>query len=99
MLGRNPANSNAIFAKDVSVQVNLTLRTSNEPEEQGIATLSQYAFDVQNLHVAREASRCLANAMLLSEKSRQTFLDLGYVDKAAKRLEVHVTLPASISCH
>lgn len=56
--------------------------------EQGMSALSKYAFDVQDLGVAREASRCLANAMLLKEGPRQIFIDLGYVDKAVKRLEV-----------
>lgn len=59
---------------------------------QGLLTLSKYAFDQQDLAIAREASRCLANAMLLNESCRQTFLDLGYADKAVKRLE-EVTSP------
>ncbi|KAI4722638.1 hypothetical protein E4T48_01137 [Aureobasidium sp. EXF-10727] len=68
VLGRNPANSESIFAK------------------KGVATLSEYGFDVAELAVSQEALRCLANAMLLQEAPRQYLLDLGYGDKAAQRL-------------
>ncbi|KAL1304080.1 hypothetical protein AAFC00_000515 [Neodothiora populina] len=54
--------------------------------EDGISLLCTYAFDQNDLDVAHEASRCLANAMLLSEPSRQVFLDLGYAEKAVKCL-------------
>lgn len=44
--------------------------------------------DQQNLDVSREALRCLANAFLLHEPSRQVFVDLGYAPKVAERLKV-----------
>ena len=38
--------------------------------------------------MSREALRCLANAFLLDERSRQTFVDIGYAPKAAERLKI-----------
>lgn len=38
--------------------------------------------------MSREALRCLANAFLLNEHSRQKFVDIGYAPKAAERLKV-----------
>ena len=55
---------------------------------QGISILSSYGLDHQNMKVSREALRCLANAFLLNEPSRQIFADLGYATKAAERLKV-----------
>ena len=44
--------------------------------------------DPRNLPTSREALRCLANAFLLDEETRQLFVDLGYAPKAAERLKV-----------
>ncbi|KAI4133420.1 MAG: hypothetical protein LQ338_000156 [Usnochroma carphineum] len=38
---------------------------------------------------SREASKCLANVLLLESKTRQIFVDLGYPVKAAQRLKNH----------
>ncbi|RMZ26058.1 hypothetical protein D0859_09877 [Hortaea werneckii] len=56
--------------------------------KKGISTLSRYALDGDNSNASREALRTLANAFLLNEASRQTFVDLGYAPKAADRLKV-----------
>ncbi|KAK5127690.1 hypothetical protein LTR08_004335 [Meristemomyces frigidus] len=56
--------------------------------ERGISTLSSYGLDQGSSATSREALRCLANAFLLNEPSRQTFVDLGYATKAADRLKV-----------
>lgn len=40
------------------------------------------------METSREALRCLANAFLLNEPSRQTFADLEYPSKAAERLKI-----------
>lgn len=40
------------------------------------------------METSREALRCLANALLLNEPCRQTFVDLHYASKAAERLKV-----------
>lgn len=56
---------------------------------QAISTLCRYGFDrPESTEAAREALRCLANAFLLHEPSRQTFVDLGYGPKAAERLKL-----------
>nr|POE49166.1 synembryn-like protein c3e7.04c [Quercus suber] len=47
-----------------------------------------YGFDRGATYISREALRCLANALLLNEPSRQMFVDLGYALKAAERLQV-----------
>lgn len=55
---------------------------------QGISILSRYALDQPiSANTSREALRCLANAFLLNEPSRQVFVDLGYGPKAADRLK------------
>ncbi|KAI6879587.1 hypothetical protein KC360_g7845 [Hortaea werneckii] len=56
--------------------------------KKGISTLSQYALGRDTSNASREALRTLANAFLLNEASRQTFVDLGYAPKAADRLKV-----------
>ncbi|KAI5370640.1 putative guanine nucleotide exchange factor, Ric8 [Septoria linicola] len=56
--------------------------------KQAISVLSRYGLDAQETSEAsREALRCLANAFLLHEPSRQVFVDLGYAPKAAERLK------------
>ncbi|KAK3050546.1 hypothetical protein LTR09_008185 [Extremus antarcticus] len=57
----------------------------------GITIISRYALDntdPKSFPGSREALRCLANAFLLHEPSRQTFVDIGYASKAAERLKV-----------
>ncbi|KXT17172.1 hypothetical protein AC579_338 [Pseudocercospora musae] len=55
--------------------------------KRGISILSRYGLDQPaSSNVSREALRCLANAFLLNEHSRQIFVDLGYGPKAADRL-------------
>ncbi|KAK4932218.1 hypothetical protein LTR49_001515 [Elasticomyces elasticus] len=54
----------------------------------GIHILSQYGLDHPSSDTSHEALRCLANALLLNEPSRQTFVDLGYAPKAAAILKV-----------
>ncbi|KAK4506332.1 hypothetical protein PRZ48_000062 [Zasmidium cellare] len=54
----------------------------------GISILSKYGLDGEATPTSREALRCLANAFLLNEPSRQIFVDLGYGPKAAERLKV-----------
>ncbi|KAK3110048.1 hypothetical protein LTR53_016073 [Teratosphaeriaceae sp. CCFEE 6253] len=56
--------------------------------EKGIKVLSQYGLDDETPDVSREALRCLANAFLLNEPCRQTFVDLGYAPKASERLKL-----------
>lgn len=58
---------------------------------QGIDIISKYGLDQKDpksLPGSREALRILANAFLLDEPSRQTFVDLGYAPRAAERLKV-----------
>lgn len=50
--------------------------------------MSKYGLDQESSSTSREALRCLANAFLLNEPSRQTFVDLGYAPKAASKLKV-----------
>ena len=57
---------------------------------EGTETLLKYGFDRSSDAVSREALRCLANAMLLNESTRQTVLDLDYSGKAAERMKVSV---------
>jgi hypothetical protein len=54
---------------------------------QGISTLAHYGLDSKEVVSSREALRCLANALLLNESSRQTFIDMDYAGKAAERLK------------
>lgn len=56
--------------------------------ERGISVLGRYGSDHGNTPTSREALRCLANALLLNEASRQTFVDLGYAPKTADRLKI-----------
>ena len=52
--------------------------------------LSRYGFDQDDKRAqtaSREALRCLANAFLLNESCRQTFVDVGYAPKAADKLK------------
>ncbi|KAF8475846.1 guanine nucleotide exchange factor [Kalaharituber pfeilii] len=54
--------------------------------EDGIRTLCAHAFERSNdWESSREALRCLANSLVLSPAARQTFVDLGYPDKASNR--------------
>jgi hypothetical protein len=57
-------------------------------QSQGISTLCRYGLDRETGATSHEALRCVANAMLLNETSRQTFVDLGYATKAAERLQL-----------
>lgn len=51
--------------------------------------LCTYAFDdTRHWETSREALRCLANTLLLSEPSRKLFADLGYVEKASEKYSV-----------
>ena len=54
--------------------------------------MSKYGLDQKDQKgcapVSREALQCLANAFLLNEDCRQTFVDLGYAPKAAERLKI-----------
>ncbi|KAF2243776.1 hypothetical protein BU26DRAFT_523364 [Trematosphaeria pertusa] len=54
--------------------------------EDGIRTLCRYAFDESHVQVSQEALRCIANALLLQQKTRQILVDLGYGPKAADKL-------------
>ncbi|KAK4549442.1 hypothetical protein LTR36_006439 [Oleoguttula mirabilis] len=56
--------------------------------KKGISILSRCGLDKESSNTSREALRCLANAFLLNEPSRQLFVDLGYATKAADRLKV-----------
>ncbi|KAE8445986.1 hypothetical protein EG329_012625 [Mollisiaceae sp. DMI_Dod_QoI] len=55
--------------------------------EQGIETLTRHAFNSPSLTTSRNALRCLANALLLRENTRQIFVDLGYEQKACNKLK------------
>ncbi|KAK4635065.1 Synembryn-like protein [Fulvia fulva] len=55
--------------------------------KRGVSILSRYGLDQESSNTSREALRCLANAFLLDEPSRQTFVDLGYAPRAAERLK------------
>ena len=90
VIGRDVNSAGPIFSQKVSTSAhgkvphNLTIA-------QGISILSRYGLDQKEAKSApssREALRCLANAFLLNEPSRQTFVDLGYAPKAAERLRV-----------
>ncbi|EEP77640.1 predicted protein [Uncinocarpus reesii 1704] len=56
-------------------------------EKEGIDVLSSYGFDESDPEVAREALRCLANALLLEKSTRQIFVDLGNGIRAAEKLK------------
>lgn len=48
----------------------------------------KYGVDEDTPDVRRAALRCVANALLLDEKMRQTFVDTGYGDRLAENLKV-----------
>ncbi|RDW89661.1 hypothetical protein BP6252_01693 [Coleophoma cylindrospora] len=54
--------------------------------KRGIETLTRHAFDSPSNTTSRNALRCLANAMLLNQESRQIFVDLGYEAKVCEKL-------------
>ncbi|KAL6712220.1 hypothetical protein ACN47E_000097 [Coniothyrium glycines] len=55
--------------------------------QDGLRTLSRYAFEGDTTAVSQEALRCIANALLLVPEARQTLVDLGNGPHAAKKLE------------
>ncbi|KAF2468540.1 uncharacterized protein BDR25DRAFT_265275 [Lindgomyces ingoldianus] len=55
--------------------------------EDGIRTLSRHAFESNDSKTSQEALRCLANALLLQPKTRQSLVDLGYAPKAAEKMK------------
>lgn len=55
--------------------------------EDGIRTLSRYAFRGSSAQTSQEALRCLANAFLLEKKTRQILVDLGYAPNVAEKLK------------
>ncbi|KAF8856099.1 hypothetical protein BDZ45DRAFT_675764 [Acephala macrosclerotiorum] len=55
--------------------------------QKGIETLTRHAFSSPSLTTSRNALRCLANALLLKEKTRQIFVDLGYEQRACNKLK------------
>lgn len=55
--------------------------------QDGIRTLSRYAFDTSDLPTSQEALRCIANALLLKPNTRQILVDLDYAPKAAIKLK------------
>ena len=48
----------------------------------------KYGVDGDTVDVRRAALRCVANALLLDEKMRQTFVDTGYGGRLAENLKV-----------
>jgi hypothetical protein len=54
----------------------------------GIETLARHAFNSPSQNTSSNASRCLANAMLLRPETRQIFVDLGYMSKACAKLKI-----------
>jgi len=50
--------------------------------------LVHYGFDGSPSETSREAMRCLSNAMILKEPTRQMVADLGVAPKATSRLKV-----------
>lgn len=50
--------------------------------------LTKYGVDGETAEVRRTALRCVANALLLEPKMRQTFVDTGYSGKLAENLKV-----------
>ncbi|KAI1342917.1 guanine nucleotide exchange factor [Xylariaceae sp. FL0016] len=55
--------------------------------KEGIEMLTRHAFDGPSSTTSRNALRVLCNAMLLLEKTRQVFVDLGYEAKACDKLK------------
>ncbi|EMC99499.1 hypothetical protein BAUCODRAFT_153682 [Baudoinia panamericana UAMH 10762] len=56
--------------------------------QKGLRILSRYGLDSDSSPSSREALRCIANAFLLNESARQTFVDLGYAPRLAERLKL-----------
>ncbi|KAF9878645.1 guanine nucleotide exchange factor synembryn [Colletotrichum karsti] len=54
---------------------------------EGIKILTKHAFDGSSDSTSRGALRVLANAMLLNPNTRQIFVNLGYEEKACKKLK------------
>lgn len=48
----------------------------------------KYGVESDNADVCRAALRCVANALLLDKKMRQTFVDTGYSGRLAEKLKV-----------
>ena len=57
----------------------------------------KYGVDGDTVDVRRAALRCVANALLLDEKMRQTFVDTGYGGRLAENLKVWANLSFVIS--
>lgn len=57
---------------------------------QSIRIIGKHAFEVNDVDKpsAMEATRILANALLLEPKTRQMFVDCGFAEKAALKFEV-----------
>ncbi|KAI1497658.1 guanine nucleotide exchange factor [Biscogniauxia marginata] len=55
--------------------------------KKGIETLTRHAFNSPSSTTSRNAMRCLCNALLLEENTRQIFVDLGYEAKACNKLK------------
>jgi Guanine nucleotide exchange factor synembryn len=54
----------------------------------GISTLGAYSFGHYPPNASREASRCIANALLLVPALRQEYAALGFAEKAAEKLKI-----------
>ncbi|KAI6249252.1 hypothetical protein HI914_02510 [Erysiphe necator] len=54
----------------------------------GIKILASYAFTSHSPTTSRNASKCLANAMLLRAETRQMFVNLGLEDKICEKLKI-----------
>ncbi|KAI1077321.1 guanine nucleotide exchange factor [Whalleya microplaca] len=54
--------------------------------KEGIETLTRHAFNSPSSTTSRNALRCLCNALLLRQETRQMFVDLGYEAKACNKL-------------
>ncbi|KIW04185.1 uncharacterized protein PV09_04496 [Verruconis gallopava] len=59
--------------------------------KQGVSTLAQHAFESNSPTTSREALRCLANALLLKEATRQILVDCGAAPKLAEKLKTDST--------
>ncbi|KAI1752732.1 guanine nucleotide exchange factor [Xylaria castorea] len=55
--------------------------------KEGIEMLTRHAFNSPSSTTSRNALRCLCNALLLKQKCRQMFVDLGYEAKACDKLK------------
>ncbi|KAH9893083.1 guanine nucleotide exchange factor [Xylariomycetidae sp. FL2044] len=55
--------------------------------QKGIETLTRHSFNSPSSTTSRNALRCLCNAMLLKQETRQMFVDLGYEAKACGKLK------------